>query len=318
MSNTTEPAVLVTNDAVTLILEGEVFTGSRDYAEKSGVLVALKQKAFRKAADLLNKAKAITRRSLGAFVVENGVILNDGVPVHNVMAERIIQLSDAGLPFMAAVNALKNLLENPSKRAVDELYLFLEHRNMPLTEDGHFLAYKSVQSDYLSKATGREPVEVSTDGGKTWKTYVGKIPNNVGNLVRMKRNLVDDNRQHECSFGLHVGALGYSGPNGWYHQEGDKIVIVKVNPRDAVSVPSDANAQKLRVSQYEVIADFKGAYEAPLASSEGEEYPHQSDNPEVFCSFEWDGCGWEGSYSELKGGYACPDCLSTDTLDAFE
>lgn len=317
MNKPTDTAVLVTNDAVTLVFEGEVFSGSRDYAEKSGVLVALTQKAFRKAADLLNKAKAIVRRSLGAFEVENGVILHNGVRVNNVVAERIVQLSDAGLPFMPAVKFLENILQNPSKRATDELYAFLEHKGLPLTEDGHFIAYKSVQSDYLSKASGVEPVEVSKDGGKTWKTFVGQIPNNVGNLVRMTRNLVDDNREHECSKGLHVGSLGYSGPTGWYHGSGDNIVIVKVNPRDAVSVPRDHDAQKLRVSQYEVISNFKGAYEAPLTASDGAEFDGVSDEPEVECSENYDGCGWQGSYSQLGRGRTCPDCGFDDALDAI-
>lgn len=298
MKNQTEPAVLVTNDAVTLILDGEVFTGSRDYANKSGVLVALKQKNFRKAAELLNKAKAIVRRSLGAFVVENGTILHNGVPVHNVVAERIVQLSDAGLPFMPAVKFLENLLQNPSKRAVDELYEFLEHKGLPLTEDGHFLAYKSVRSDYKDK-------------------FSGTIDNSVGKVVQVPRNSVDDNREHECSSGLHVGALAYSGPNGWYHQTGDKIVIVKVNPKDAVSVPRDHSAQKLRVCRYEVISDFKAAYEAPLTDPQGDGFDGASDEPEIWCDYENGGCGWEGSYSELKGGYTCPECDENGTLESL-
>ena len=316
MSNQ-KPALIATNDAVTMILDGEVFTGTKEYALKSGFFVAFKQGLFQKAADILNKAKAITRRSLGAFEVENGVILHNGVAVHNVVATRIVELSDAGLPFMPAVKFLEKLLDNPSKRATDELYGFLEHKNLPLTEDGDFLAYKSVQSNYLSKASGREPVEVSTDGGKTWKTYVGQIPNKVGSIVRMTRRLVDDNREHECSVGLHVGSLEYSGPQGWYHGSGDNIVIVKVNPKNAVSVPRDHSAQKLRVSEYEVISDFRGAYETPLTDSEGTEYDASNDVVEVFCDLDEDGCGWEGSYTELEDGYACPDCGLDYTIDSI-
>ena len=290
-----EPAVIVTNDAVTLVLDGEVFTGTRQYAEKAGVLIALKQKAYRKAANLLNKAKAIVRRSLGKFEVEGTKILFNGMQVHNVVADRIVQLSDAGLPFMPAVRFLENLLQNPSKRAVDELYAFLEHKGLPLTDDGHFLAYKSVRADYKDK-------------------YSGKIDNSVGKIVEVPRNTVDDNREHECSHGLHVGALAYSGPNGWYHSAGDNVVIVKVNPRDAVSVPRDHSAQKLRVCRYEVISDFKGAYEAPLAASDGAEFDGVSDEPEVFC---WD-CDWDGSFEQVKGGlqdgYECPNCGS-DRID---
>ena len=60
-----------------------------------------------------------------------------------------------------------------------------------------------------------------------------------------------------CSSGLHVGSLSYSGPGGWYNSGDDKIVIVKVNPADAVSVPSDHGASKLRVCKYEVIGEYE-------------------------------------------------------------
>lgn len=282
----------ITNDAVVLVLNGEAFTGSREYAEKAGVLVALKNKDYSKAADLLNKEKAIVRRSLGAFTIEGGTIFFNDTPIHNVVATRIVELSDAGLPFMPAVKFLENLLQNPSKRAVDEGYDFLQHRGLPLTEDGFFLAYKSVRSDYKDK-------------------YSGTIDNSVGQVVEVPRNTVDDNREHECSHGLHVGALAYSGPQGWYHSAGDKVVIVKVNPRDIVSVPRDHSAQKLRVCRYEVISDFKGAYEAPLTSSDGAEFDGISDEAEVFC----DGCGWEGSYIELERGYVCPECGDDENIE---
>jgi len=313
MSAKFTPPLLVTNDAVTLVLNGKVFTGTRTYAENAGVLVALKNGEYQRAADLLNKANAIVRKSLGIFTIEGGTIFHNGLPIHNTVTARIVQLMDEGLPFMPAVKFLENLIENPSQQAVSELYEFLEHKGLPLTEDGYFLAYKTVASDYLSKASGSEPVEVSTDGGVTWETFVGRIPNKVGSIIRMKRNLVDDDKDRTCSQGLHVGALAYAGPNGWYHSAGDNVVIVKVNPRDAVSVPSDHSAQKLRVSEYRVLQDFEGAYTAPLTSADGEEFETSESENEVFCV----NCDWEGMYAELDRGYQCPNCDDKDTIDVF-
>jgi len=308
----------ITNDNVILVIEGQVYSGPREYAERAGVLVALKNNQFQKAADLLNKAKAVARKSLGAFTIDGGVIYYGDTPIHNTVATRIVELLDAGLPFMPAVNFLENLLQNPSQRAVTELYEFLEHKGLPLTADGCFLAYKTVASDYLSKASGSEPVQVSTDGGVTWETFVGRIPNKVGSIVRMTRNLVDDDKDRTCSKGLHVGSLGYAGPNGWYHSAGDNVVIVKVNPRDAVSVPSDHEAQKLRVSEYEVLNDFEAAYTAPLTSAEGEQFEGSDDSEdEVFCNEDIGGCGWSGSFAELDRGYQCPSCDAEDTIDSL-
>lgn len=207
-------AKLITNHTVTVVIGGEVFTGTREVADRIGATAALQRNNLLLAADLLNREKALNRRSAGPFIVENGVVYRNGLAVHNVVSDRIVDFLDKGHDFAPIVAFLENLLLNPSSRAVDEGYLFLEHKNLPLTTDGCFLAYKSLGSDYLSKASGREPVEVSTDGGKTFKTFVGRIPNHVGSIVKMQRNQVDDNREHECGHGLHVGALAYSGPNG--------------------------------------------------------------------------------------------------------
>jgi hypothetical protein len=308
----------ITNDAVILVLDGTIYTGTREYADKTGVVRAILDKRYQWAADVLNKAKAIVRRSLGAFELEGSTIFYKKAPIHNTVADRIVELSNNGLDFMPAVNFLENLLQNPDKNSVNELYEFLEHKNLPLTADGCFLAYKTVQQDYFSKTAGSEPVEVSTDGGQTWEVFIGKIPNKVGSIVRMQRYLVDDNRNNECSHGLHVGSLGYAGPQGWFHSAGDNVVIVKINPRDAVSVPRDHSAQKLRVSQYEVVKDFETAYTAPLVSNEGAEFAGSTDIEEVVCVEDKKGCGWSGTYTQLKGGYRCPECLSGDSVYAAD
>ena len=60
-----------------------------------------------------------------------------------------------------------------------------------------------------------------------------------------------------CSFGLHCGTRAYA--VGY----GSIILTVKVNPADAVSVPSDSDCQKIRVCRYLVVAtesqDFDSA-----------------------------------------------------------
>lgn len=318
-------ALLITQKTVTMVLDGEHFNSTYEDAEKSGALLALANKNYERAAELINKAKAIVRRSLGAFTLENGTIFFKGQTVHNTAATRIVEFINKGLPFMSIVAFLENILQNPSKRATDEGYEFLEHKHLPLTEDGCFMAYKTVGPDYLSKTSGKEPVDVSTDGGRTWKTFTGKIPNKIGSIVKIQRNLVDDDRTRECSYGLHVGALAYAGPNGTFHSQGDKCVVVKVNPRDIVAVPKDYDAQKMRVSRYEVLKDYQAAYEAPLTSASGEELR----NREIYCNPSLGGCEWEGYYTDLtkgdvgfnrgqiEGRFRCPECDSNDTLDAF-
>jgi len=294
-------AKLITNDTVTVVLNGNVITGPREVADKIGATAALQRNDLRKAFDLLNREKSIKRRSAGAFVIENGVVLHNGVPVHNVIADRIVTFLDAGLPFEPLVKFLENLLLNPSARAVAEGYEFLENKNLPVTDDGHFIAYKSVRSDYKDK-------------------WSGKIDNSVGQVVEVARNTVDDNRERECSYGFHPGAFAYSGPNGWYHSHGDNVILLTVTPRDIVAVPKDHQAQKMRVSRYEVIGDFVSAYEFPLTNATGNEFKGSADNdePEVFCNEDLGGCGWEGDFPELEDGYVCPVCGSEEAIEDLD
>lgn len=174
----------------------------------------------------------------------DGEVYYEGKPINHVLGTTIKKLREDGFDFEPMLKFLALLLENPSRRSVEELYRFLESNGLTITEDGHFLAYKSVRSDYKDK-------------------YSGQFDNSVGAVMEVPRNQVDDDFRHECSHGFHVGGLAYSGPQGWYHNSGDKVLIVKVNPKDVVSVPADHNSQKVRVCRYEVV----GEYKAPLQTA---------------------------------------------------
>ena len=293
-------------DNVTIQLGGRVVTVGLAFAESSGVLDALRKGDFKTAILKADKATNVRKRSGGAFEVTDGVVYHNGQPLHNVVTERIVELADGGYPFSPMVKFLENLLENPSKRAVDELYTFLEHENLPITEDGHFLAYKTVGSDFYSKAGGK----LTLLSGKANSS--GQIFNGVGEVIECVRNEVDDDKDRTCSKGLHVGALGYAGVGGWYHSQGDNVVIVKVNPRDAVSVPSDHSGQKLRTCRYEVIGLFDTAFAEPVTDATGNVFDRTRD--EVTC----DNCDWVGSYLDLEDDYTCPDCLSDEYIHALQ
>jgi hypothetical protein len=66
----------------------------------------------------------------------------------------------------------------------------------------------------------------------------------------MPRNKVDDNQNNTCSYGLHFCSEGYL-----KHFGGARTVIVKINPRDVVSIPNDYNQTKGRTCRYEVIGE---------------------------------------------------------------
>ena len=155
----------------------------------------------------------------------------DGEEFNGTIAVRMITMLQEGFTIEPLVKFMENLLENPSKRSVDELYGFLEKNNLPITPDGHFLAYKRVREDYKD-------------------CHSGTMDNSPGRVVSMPRYKVDDNQNNTCSEGLHFCSEGYL-----KHFGGARTVIVKINPRDVVSIPNDYNQTKGRTCRYEVIGE---------------------------------------------------------------
>lgn len=164
-------------------------------------------------------------------IADGAIYLNDEDISHTSIGTRILSFVKQKLPTQPLIKFLKNLEDNPSFNSRKQLYKFLEHSALPVTNDGCFLAYKSVRDDF-----------------KDW--HSNTIDNSVGQVVTMERHKIDENPASHCSFGLHAGALDYAQN---FHG-GQTMVIVKINPRDVVSVPNDHNCQKLRCCKYEVVA----------------------------------------------------------------
>ena len=251
---------IFTNNGFTVYFDGTSYQVNKEHINYVALKEAVRDKDSKKFLQLYLEKDAVavavrkTNDSRATYV--DGVVYLNGQPIHNSLAKRIVEQAKEGHDCTHLLKFIDNLAENPSANSVKELYDFLEHKNLPITDDGHFLAYKSVRSDYKDK-------------------YSGTVDNSIGKVIEMARNQVDDDCNRHCSHGYHVGALDYSGPGGWYNSSGDKVVVVKVNPKDAVSVPRDHSYRKLRVCKYEVLADYKAPLERSVYTGTGE----QIDNP---------------------------------------
>jgi hypothetical protein len=94
------------------------------------------------------------------------------------------------------------------------------------------------------------------------------MDNSPGTVVEMERNQVDDNKDQTCSTGLHFCGLSYLDHFGG---SDSRVVIVKIDPADVVSIPSDYNGAKGRACRYEVIGEMgvkaEDAFTAPVQSN---------------------------------------------------
>lgn len=236
---------IIVKDNVSLTIDGKPYSIGRSHLNFDKIVAALKAEEFDKLDRLIDVAGDVSRRLKGKITVnEFGEVLQDGKPVHNVVATRIGEFVRGGLPFEPLVRFLENLLANPSEHSIEQLYAFLEHGGFPITPDGCFLAYKGVTDDFKDKHT---------------KSFDNKI----GSVNEMPRERVDPSPHAACSVGFHVGTHNYATQ---FVNDGGKVVMVKVNPADAVSVPHDHSCEKLRVCRYEVVAMCPGKVVEPLST----------------------------------------------------
>jgi len=236
----------ITDESITTVIDGQAYTLRRDHANAKLVIEAIVRKAPEsEIRDLMDIAKAVNAYLGDNVEVRDGSVWHRGEPVDECISRRILAFMTEGLPVEPLTKFLENLYNNPSHNSRSQLYNFLEHKNMPITDDGCFLAYKSVDENYMDHHTG-------------------KFSNRVGQVLSIPRRNVDDNPENGCSYGFHAGSLDYASGFGGSDR---KVVIVKINPADVVSVPNDCEFQKLRTARYEVVANYTGPLPETYAST---------------------------------------------------
>ncbi len=283
----------VNENTITCVIDGSVHTVQRSNAQATTILDGLARGASaRELMEMFDQAKAVKHFMHGHVEISGNAITYKGEPVHNTVADRILQFMREGGPYQSLVNFLERLMANPSHRSVEQLYPFLEQGNMPITPAGTFLAYKAVSKNWTDKHSGR-------------------INNRIGQVVKMDRNKVDDDPKSACSRGLHVGAMAYV---EWFGcgvgtPGGDHVVIVEVDPANVVSVPYDSSMQKVRCCEYRVVQEFEGLLKNSYVSDADRPYAPEDEieDDNDITSSEWDEGHSEGrseGYDEgLGAGY---------------
>jgi hypothetical protein len=243
---------IITNDGnVSAVVSGQTYSFGQSHPNYDKLVHNLKNnnvEHFEANYDLVSKLNSYCE---GYVNCENGTLSWDGIKMPDIFTGTIMDMVKQGFPFEPMLNFLDNMSQNPSDHAIVELFDFMEHKNIPITYDGCFLAYKAVKENYKD-------------------IYSSTFDNSVGSVCSVPRNKVDDNRNNGCGHGLHVGAIDYAKSYGGINLDegddnnggaGNRLMICKVNPRDVVSVPTDSKYQKLRTCRYEVVSEFNTIFD---------------------------------------------------------
>ena len=282
-----------------LLLDGKEYSINAGNSSFSKALEAYNAKDWESFIYIVNPE--IRLKSLYAsyegIEVKDGNLYVFGDPIHSTIAKRVISFIEHGLDCVHLFKFILKLNMNPSKRAVDELYTFLEHRALPVTDNGNFLAYKAVRADYTDK-------------------YSGKFMNTIDSVLEMPRNKVDDNKENGCSYGFHAGSVDYA--KDFMDRDGH-LMLVEINPADVVSIPTDCQFQKLRTCKYKVVGEYEIDLNDPVYASRFQ--TDQDDDVDVwndeddddgccncsecdYCSIDCDDCN------------CCNDCCNCGDFDA--
>lgn len=200
------------------------------------IVKCIQEKRWDDIADLIDVNKKVTAWSSGNVSIDDGVVKYRGRPVATALSDMLINLIKNKIDCAYFVAFIDNLMQNPSNRSVEQLYSFLERNQMPITEDGCFMAYKAVDEGYWSKHADQVTGE--------------KVRYMIGDKPSMPRNLISDDYTLHCHKGLHACSMEYL--RSWSAKH---LMIVKINPKDVVSVPNDHNFSKMRVCEMEVMAE---------------------------------------------------------------
>lgn len=242
---------------VAAVVNGELFQATSRHAGYSELTTALREGASdQRIIDLFDATNTVARRfeALSDRVtLAHGNLYLDGDLIDNALTEQVLRFIDEGVEdWRPLVAFFEKVITNPNTHSRDQLYAWLAHNSFAIAADGDIIAYKGVrlhsgEKDYESISSGPAVVNGVPHTG-------GPVPQSVGDVVEIARSRVVSNPSIGCASGLHVGDYSYASSFG------PVLIKVKVNPRDVVSVPTDCDAKKVRVSKYVVLGEQEGEF----------------------------------------------------------
>lgn len=239
---------IITDGGMSLVLNGKPFVIDSTHVRYDHIVDAVREKRWGDIPALYDVREVLQNAlndspkfSAGQVRIElvngNYAVTVNGEVSNDLIAQQILKLLEDNFDIKPWLLFVDRLMNNPSKKAIDELFGWMKHNGITVTEDGYMLAHKRVRNDYLS-------------------FFDAKTENHIGTYVEMPRGQVDDRSENTCSAGLHFCSQSYL-PN--YAGGEGRVLLLKIDPADVVSIPTDYTFAKGRASRYFVEGELTGS-----------------------------------------------------------
>lgn len=254
---------------VAAVIDGQLFSATDRHAGYPALVAALRNgEPTEVIRDLFDATQAVARRfeALSERVtLANGRLYFDGDLIHNSLTEQVLRFIDEGIEdWRPLVNFFEKVSLNPNDHSREQLFDWLDRHSFAIAPDGDFLAYKGVRLHSGDKAYESISSGPAVVNGVPHSS--GPVPQSIGDVVEIARSRVVHNPSVGCASGLHVGDFSYA------NSFGPVLLQVKVNPRDVVSVPTDCEWRKMRVSRYKVVDVLHGEYTSAVWNTDDEDF----------------------------------------------
>jgi hypothetical protein len=237
---------------IAALINGELFTATDRHAGFARIHEALRDGENETTVrDLFDATLTVARRfeALSERVtLAGGRLFFDGDLINNSLTEQVLRFIDEGIEdWQPLVNFFEKVALNPNAHSREQLFDWLSRHEFAITPDGDFIAYKGVRrgSEKAFESCSSGPAVINGTPHAS-----GPVPQDIGDVVEMARSRVHHDPTQGCSVGLHVGDFSYASSFG------PVLLLVKVNPRDVVSVPTDCDWKKMRVCRYTVVEEI--------------------------------------------------------------
>lgn len=225
---------LITNEDLSVTLsDGDIYTLHSSHINFKNIIASLIEGDEEKVIKYLDIKSSIKEWGNKRVHIENGQLFFKGELLNGALAKRALGLYSEGKSIKPIELFLEKLSQNPDKEVANQLYRFLTTNNLPLTWDGDFLAYKIVNKDYLDH-------------------HSGTIDNSIGKFVKLDRDKCCADPNQLCAPGLHACSKEYFGN---YSMSNSKLIVIKISPKNVVSIPLEYQDTKLRCCAYYCLQD---------------------------------------------------------------